>query len=232
MPAAPSLVLQPISYIQTLTGGGMVRREGHVFCVRRGETLPTSLCARCPRFIKVVAGEGKVSDAVCCQVGEPLEPRRVPGSLEPQRDSGVHGTLLELPRLPVSALMTRDVVCVRPDLTLDAAVALFVERSLEVLPVVTDEGKFCGFVSQTEVMLEIQAARELPEDRPRTVGDVLMPYALALPETASITRAAALMALEGQQRLMVLSRDDLVVGMLSAADILHWLASADGKTGT
>lgn len=49
-----------------------------------------------------------------------------------------------------------------------------------------------------------------------------------LPESASLSKAAALMAFEGVHRLPILSNDGKVVGILSALDVLRWLAKQQG----
>jgi CBS-domain-containing membrane protein len=91
---------------------------------------------------------------------------------------------------------------------------------------VDGEAKLIGFVSESEITLDVQMNRAV--DRPRTVADVMLPYALTLPESASVTQAAAVLAFEGQQRLAVVSPAGAVIGVLSASDILYWLARSDG----
>jgi len=61
-----------------------------------------------------------------------------------------------------------------------------------------------------------------------TVGDVLLPFAVAVPETTSVTHAAAVMAFERQQRIAVTSAAGAVVGVFSASDLMYWLARSDG----
>lgn len=201
----------PIAHVRTLQRDGTESRDDYVACTRRCETVPLSTCAHCPRMLKVaVLNE---HDAVQC-VSE------VDSTYAAQQP-------LSLPRLSVGSLMTRNVVCVRPDLTLDAATQLFVESGLKAAPVVDNEGSLLGFVTESDVVLEVQA-RTGSAEAARTVGDVMMPYRLALPETATVTRAAALMAFEGQPRIAVVSRAGCVIGVLSASDIMYWIARADG----
>lgn len=137
---------------------------------------------------------------------------------------------LQLPRSSVASIMTRNVVCVRPELTLDAVMALFLETGLKAVPVVDADRKLVGFVGQVDVMLEVQTQRgENGARKPRrSVLDVMHPCTLTLPETAPITSAAALMAEHGQQRVAIVSHTGGVVGVLSASDVLYWLARADG----
>jgi CBS domain-containing protein len=52
--------------------------------------------------------------------------------------------------------------------------------------------------------------------------------ALAVRETASLAAAASLMAAHGAERLPVVSDDGAVVGVLTAADVVAWLAGPGG----
>jgi CBS domain-containing protein len=61
-----------------------------------------------------------------------------------------------------------------------------------------------------------------------TARDIMMPFVLRLPESAAIDEAAALMAVEGVHRIMVTSPSNEVVGVVSALDVLRWLAERDG----
>jgi CBS domain-containing protein len=212
MAHSSSITQLPVSHVQTLTSRGTTEAQGHVYCTRRGETLSVEACAHCPRFLRVSTRDHGAT-SVLCSAGE----RELQSSLAPPA--------LALPRLPVSAIMTRNIVCVRPDLTLDAVTQLFLESGLKAVPVVDAEGKLIGFVSEADVLLEVHASQGASV---RAVGEVMMPYTLTLPETAQITRAAAMMAFEGQQRLAVVSRAGAVVGVVSASDILYFLARADG----
>lgn len=197
-----------IAFLRVLGSEGDLH-SGHVLCPRMGGSVPLERCAHCPRFVKVTPGDIAGQEAVHCHAGTwPPAPTNKPLSLAPTA---------------VSDLMTRNVVCVRPDLSLDAVSTLFLETSLAAIPVVDDVGRLLGFVSQDEVMLAAQVAQ-----RPMTVGDVLLPFAIAVPETTSVTQAAAVMAFEGQHRLAVTSTDGAVIGVLAASDVLYWLARADG----
>lgn len=208
-PRAP-IVKHAVTTVRTVEAAGDSRQRRHVFCSRRKESVALATCTHCPRFLGV--SESEHEQTVRCTAAD--------GSGEQPLET----TPLALPRLTVASIMTRNVVCVRPDLTLDAATALFLESGLKSVPVVDVQGKLIGFVSESDVMLEVQSGASSP----KTVGDVMMPYALTLPETAAVTRAAALMAFEGQQRLAIVSREGEVVGVLSASDILYFLARSDG----
>jgi CBS domain-containing protein len=61
-----------------------------------------------------------------------------------------------------------------------------------------------------------------------SVGDIMVPYLLAVPSQAPISLAAALMAYEGVHRLLVLDDSNNMVGIVSALDVLRWLAQLHG----
>jgi CBS domain-containing protein len=214
----PAPSRNPIAYVRIQRGDGEVERHGYVFCTRQGASVSTSECARCPQFVKVTPGLQEDDAEVHC-VGP------APGLCENLDDA----VPLTVRRLRVSALMTRNVVSVRPDLSLDAVSALFLETGLKAVPVIDRDGGLLGFISEPEVMLAIHVTRSGGRaERPPIVGDVLLSFAVALPETASVTQAAAVMAFEGQQRVAIVSASGALVGILSASDVMYWLARSDG----
>ena len=63
-----------------------------------------------------------------------------------------------------------------------------------------------------------------------TAGEIMTPLAVTVSETATIAEASALMALEGVHRLPVVNNamSGRVVGVVSALDVLGWLARRSG----
>src|SRR5688572_10751409 len=106
--------------------------------------------------------------------------------------------------------MTRDILCVRPDLPLETAAILLLEHPARPLPVVNESGRVLGTDSDCDVQLETQTHRS----NFGSVIDVLTPSARCVPEYTSLTRAAAVMAFEGVSCLIVLSLAGTVVGVL------------------
>ncbi|HEX6246122.1 MAG TPA: CBS domain-containing protein, partial [Polyangiales bacterium] len=109
-------------------------------------------------------------------------------------------------------------------LSLDAAALLMLEQPGQTLPVVDAAGLVIGTLSDAELQLEIQAAR----NESGTVLAAMTPCPLLIPESTPITRAAAVMAFEGVSCLVVVSPAGSVSGVLMATDLLSWLARADG----
>jgi CBS domain-containing protein len=150
---------------------------------------------------------------------------------------------------PVTAAMVRTVVCVDPEMGVAELMRLFVEQGISGAPVVDADGRSVGVVSKTDIVRELcenpDAARlgmtgagdldaasglEFPlEHYPRRrVRHIMTPLAIFVDETASIARAAAIMAYERVHRVLVVDRAARVVGLVSTIDVLRWLARHDG----
>lgn len=198
----------PISHVR-VEGQGLCLDEQRVYCQRKSRTVSVGECRECRHFRALRPG---VRDALACLLCD-----------EAPTDSELPSHF-HLPRLCAGDLMTRDVVCVRPDLSLDAAALLMLEQPGQTLPVVDASGLVIGTLSDAELQLEVQAART----ESATVMAAMTPCPLLIPEGTPITRAAAVMAFESVSCLVVVSPAGTVSGMLMATDLLSWLARADG----
>lgn len=85
-----------------------------------------------------------------------------------------------------------------------------------------------GVVSRTDLLSIKRLAISDPDRVWEKVEDVMMPLVFALYETAAVSQAAGLMAVEGVHRLLVASPRGELVGILSALDVMRWLADRDG----
>lgn len=121
--------------------------------------------------------------------------------------------------IPVTEIMSRDLVCARPDLSIQALKDLLVELHIGCVPIVDDAGRPLGIVTK----LDLVEARE-----PVTAGDVMMPLAITLNQHATIAHAAAVMSLEDFHHVMVVGADHALIGVVSTMDIARWLARNDG----
>jgi CBS domain-containing protein len=197
----------PIARVSLIGAGGTAERA-LVQCPRVASTVSLGQCLACEHCQTVYPDQRSVLGAIVC---------------DGEADQGPPCTL-SLPRLDVAHLMARDVLCVRPSLSLDAAVALFLEHHARSLPVVDEQNQLVGMLHEPDLQLMIQTGA----DAEATVMSVMLPVALAIPESTAVTRAAAIMAFEGVSSLVVLSPSGDVVGMLWASDLLFWLAQSDG----
>jgi CBS domain-containing protein len=197
----------PISNVR-VAGADSLSERHLVYCQRRSATVPAGLCRSCRHFRSLqLSREGNMQAVVCDEA-----------------PTDAHEATITLRRLSVGDLMTRDVLCVRPDLALEAAALLLIEHPDRPLPVVDESGHVLGTLTDADVQLEIQSQR----GDSSTVIDAMTPCAVSVPEATALTRAAAVMAFEGVMCLVVISPAGAVVGLLTAADLLAWLALADG----
>jgi CBS domain-containing protein len=169
------------------------------------------------------------------------EPNRKPGSSAGPAEA-----------TPIAEIMTTNVVSVTPDLGVETLTRLFLERDFSGAPVIDESGRAIGIVSKTDLLREsFERGDSSPEAAPPslnrggievplgpgmhehrgsgiTARDVMTPLAFTLPESATIARASALMAHEGVHRVPVVDETGKVVGILSALDVLRWLAKNEG----
>ncbi len=147
----------------------------------------------------------------------------------------------------VADYMTREVLAVSPDTSLDTASKLMKERRVRGLPVVTRDGQAVGVISTTDLAKPdrpdegagahmfytvrdgwMTTAIGSPDDTDESlkgkVEDVMTPYVLSVQENDSMIEAARTMADEKVHRLVVVDDDGVLVGILSALDALRGFA--------
>jgi CBS domain-containing protein len=74
----------------------------------------------------------------------------------------------------------------------------------------------------------VVAAADLLRAGGPTAADIMSPQVLALPITAILAQAAALIAYEGVSEIIIADLHGRVAGMLGALDITRWCARAAG----
>jgi CBS-domain-containing membrane protein len=146
-------------------------------------------------------------------------------------------------RVRIHDVMQRDVLCVREDASVEMARSLLLEHAVRALPVVDAEGKLVGFVTRSDLLRDdddrgnyasIDAPRGLgrgfhvEELARRVVGEVMTPYAHALPEAAPLSYAVSLMAMESLTDIPVVTENGEVVGVVTSVDVMRWFAERLG----
>jgi CBS domain-containing protein len=174
-----------------------------VRCPIRRRAAPVEECASCGR------SDGIAHDALAR--GEYLachgEERREPAPARTAADA------------LVAEVMRSASVAFRPGVTRGVAAEALRAHGAAAAPVVDGEGRPIGLVTEADLLRARTGAK---------VSDAMAKVALPVVETASLARAAALMAAERVERLPVVSADGVVVGMISAMDVVAWLAGAGG----
>ncbi len=113
-------------------------------------------------------------------------------------------------------------IYIHPDEAAEDVLALLMARHLHAAPVIDTERRLIGFVSLSDLVAQPGSSTR------HLVDDVMCRLVIAVRATASVTMAAALMAYEGLRQLPIVDVNNRVLGLLSALDVLRWLAEQDG----
>jgi CBS domain-containing protein len=119
---------------------------------------------------------------------------------------------------PVTDAMSPVLACVAPTVSLNQVRQLLSRQSLGGAPVTAPDEQLLGIVLWEDLVSQ-------PGDR--SAGEV-MRRALALPAWTPLGKAAAIMSSENISLAAVVDFNRRVEGLLSALDIVRWLAREDG----
>lgn len=128
-------------------------------------------------------------------------------------------------RVPLHAIMPRDLVCARPDLAIPEVVGLMVRHRVGCIPVVDERRRPIGVITKLDLVEHLADAAAPPDLGARIAEDVMMPFALMLHEHATIAHAASMMTVEDTHHVLVINRADQLIGVVSTKDIVRWLVA-------
>jgi CBS domain-containing protein len=143
----------------------------------------------------------------------------------------------------VSEIMTRRVISVAPDATLDDAIDLMVKHHISGLPVIDHDCKLVGIVSEGDFLRRSEMGTEAPPSRwrdvllgtanaartyvhshSRNIREVMTKQVVTANEQMALDEVVHLLEVNNIKRLPVVHRDK-VVGNVSRANLMHALAS-------
>jgi CBS domain-containing protein len=226
--------------VRTLSGSGEEETVLTVWCPRQRATVEIDACATCGRCQGWVLDPTERESFLMCDPGVHL-------SKDVEAADDKSGP-------PVREIMSAGARVVKPDVSVETAISLMVEHGISGVPVVDDDGRPIGIVSKSDLvrLMQDRGDDEVVEHKARmqvgdvdvdlppgyhverlvkaTVEDVMTPLAFSVHEGTRLARAAALMAWEGVHRVTVTSDDGRVTGVLSAMDVLKWVAREGGYT--
>jgi CBS domain-containing membrane protein len=146
---------------------------------------------------------------------------------------------------PISAVMHPHPYRVTAQQPVRELLALFVDQGISAAPVVDAQGRPIGFVSKTDIVRQLR--RPSPGERPEsatqvqhwwdaerlsqlTVGAIMTPAVYSFTPETTVADATAVMAFEGMHHLPVVDASGTLMGMISALDVLDWMARNAGYT--
>lgn len=139
--------------------------------------------------------------------------------------------------LTVADVMSRDVARVGPDAPVSEIVSLLIDRALRALPVVDDELRVIGIITDGDLLtrggttLPLRLQKLFPLDeraaqvaalaqQPQRAADVMTIDPVILTMTTSLAHAAEVMAKHNMKRIPVVNATGKLVGMVSRYDLL------------
>jgi CBS domain-containing protein len=140
--------------------------------------------------------------------------------------------------IALGSLGRRDVICVRPEVSVTDVVELMIANRIGCIPVVDERRRPIGIITKHDIVEELatcmragRAGTPLPADLAvQTADELMIPIAYSIGEHATIEHAAALMASEDIHHILVVDGDDKLVGVVSSKDVVDWLAHTDTTT--
>lgn len=138
-------------------------------------------------------------------------------------------------QIPLSQIMSGDVICARADLEIGAVVGLMMNHHVGCIPVVDDMRRPIGMITKFDIVEQLDAfmrsvgnGSPMPADlAARTADELMMPLAITLPENATVATAAAMMAAEDLHHVAITNARGKLVGVVSTKDITNWLVEND-----
>ncbi len=150
-------------------------------------------------------------------------------------------------KLTANDIMTREILGARADWTIDRLAEFLVENSISGAPVLSDDGKLLGVVSLTDIVrhttlpmkerhvahphdyylpdLRFQYAKEeitsfdLRDESTTAVSDIMTSMIFSVLEDTPVREIADLM-IRGRIHRVFVTRNEQVVGIISALDML------------
>ena len=144
---------------------------------------------------------------------------------------------MKLARMLVRDAMTRNVVTVSPEATLEVAARLLAEHAITSMPVVDDTGCLVGVVSEADVVREslvvdhrahLLAEPDSQVPAATCVAEVMTTPPVTVHPDTGLGKAAQLMTESTVKSLPVVA-DSRLVGIVSRTDVVRMLAHRDKR---
>jgi CBS domain-containing protein len=147
-----------------------------------------------------------------------------------------------LPDVKVAEVMRREVAAVHPDSPITEVVELLLTKDFTAVPVVDDQGKVVGMVSDNDLLMRggmivnlslkkaadpdfVRALHESLENPNRKVSEVMTREVVTISPDTILGSAARTMVEKHLKRLPVVDADGKLVGILGRLDILNTIAA-------
>jgi CBS domain-containing protein len=121
-------------------------------------------------------------------------------------------------------IMTRNVICVHPNTSIRELSGIFIENNITGAPVVDNDRKIVGFVSQTDIVeLDLHSDDYLESRLEETGGyvqDIMAPVDTFARETDSLATVIDKMCIEKIHRLLIIDDQENIAGIITTMDVM------------
>ena len=130
--------------------------------------------------------------------------------------------------MKIRDVMTKDVICVAPEESVEVAARTLARHNIGILPVCDHRGKVCGLVTDRDLVTRCIAANRSPAQT--AVSDVMTRQVTAADPQMQLAVAAGIMGRTQVRRLPVVENGRLC-GMVSLGDIARRQETAMDAAG-
>ena len=146
----------------------------------------------------------------------------------------------------VADVMTKGPISVTPQTSLEEAIQILAEKKISGLPVVDDNGKIVGVISETDLMWQetgVEAPpyimfldsviylqnparynKEIHKALGQTVGEVMSDRPITIEPDRSVKEAARIMHEKKVRRLPVIDSQSKLLGIITQGDVIRMMA--------
>jgi CBS domain-containing protein len=210
----------PLHRVSTGLGEGEEEVRWTVRCPVSRHVVDLETCEGCPHLERIQR-EAAGPERLHCH----------PDARPPPPPPGEACEPLLPPRLEhtrVDELMTRDVYCASEEMLAEELAELFARRGVSGVPVLDEDRRLVGVVSRADLLRaageEEDTPRLHPERAGATASELMNASPVVVREGTTVPQAAAVMAAARVHRVLVVSAEGTVVGVLSAMDVVRWVA--------
>jgi CBS domain-containing protein len=125
--------------------------------------------------------------------------------------------LKEINVLQAKDVMTKNVITIHPDATLEEAIHRLIEKGISGMPVIEESGKMVGIISEKDILNFFAFSRDL---RNIKVKEVMTENVISFPPEIAVEKIALSIGLNKFRRAPILD-GDILVGIISRRDIIR-----------
>lgn len=197
----------PVRSRRTVRSAGASTVESVVFCPLLARSTPLDLCEQCPRRSHVEEDGA----AIVCEV-------ELPRNDGPARVDVAEAAACTY----VGEIVSPATSCVREDVAAELVIAVL-NATRRCVPIVTASGGLVGVVCPGALFRGPRGGADRP-----TARDLARSIDVVLTEDMALSVAIGVLAHSGEPELPVVTSAGAVMGMLSASDVVRWMASRLG----